>query len=158
MGARGPLKLPTHLRPVSDGELAGSAAESVPKQAPEKPAAVAESPSLSTLWDRVVPELDSAGLISPADGPGLELMLRHYLLAGQAFDQVGESVVVKDHHVAGGLKKHPAEAVFRSESDMFLRYAQQFGMTFVARARTPGAKGRDDGDANPFDAPATASG
>jgi P27 family predicted phage terminase small subunit len=114
---------------------------------------VADDDLLSSLWDAIVPELDDAGLISPVDGPSVELMLRHYALARRAFDQVGESVVVQDHHIAGGLKKHPAEQVFRSESDAFLRYAQQLGMTFVARARTPAAKGRDDGDANPFAAP-----
>lgn len=150
MGARGPLKLPTHLRPVTDREVAGSIAETAPRSAPAKPAAVAADDLLSSLWDAIVPELDEAGLISPVDGPSVELMLRHYALARRAFDQVGESVIVKDHHIAGGLKKHPAEQVFRSESDAFLRYAQQLGMTFVARARTPAAKGRDDGDANPF--------
>lgn len=45
--------------------------------------------------------------------------------------------------------KNPAEVVFRSESDMFLKYASQLGMTFVSRARTPAAKGADD-DVNPF--------
>ncbi len=34
---------------------------------------------------------------------------------------------------------NPAEAVFRAESEMFLRYAAQLGTTFVTRARTPGA-------------------
>jgi len=156
LGARGPLKLPTHLRPVTDREVAGTVAEQAPRSAPAKPAAVAEDEVLSTMWDVIVPELDGAGLVAPSDGPTLELAIRHFAMARRAFAEVGESVVVNDHHVAGGLKKHPAEQVFRSESDMFLRYAQQLGMTFVARARTPAAKAGED-DGNPFAAPAVGS-
>ncbi|SDJ07702.1 phage terminase, small subunit, putative, P27 family [Frankineae bacterium MT45] len=149
-GARGPLKLPAHLRAVNDGEPAGSAAERIRSAEPEKPEQVAADADLSGLWDSIVPELDRAGLIAPSDGPVVELALRHFLVARKAFDQIGDNVTVNDHHVAGGLKKHPAEAVFRSESDMFLRYANQLGMTFVSRARTPGAKEPDDGAENPF--------
>jgi phage terminase small subunit len=157
MGARGPLKLPTHLRPVTDTEVAGTVAEQAPRSAPAKPQEIADSEELSSLWDVIVPELDAAGLLAPSDGPTVELALRHFAMARRAFGEVGASVVVNDHHIAGGLKKHPAEQVFRSESDMFLRYAQQLGMTFVARARTPAAKGREDGDVNPF-APAAIGG
>lgn len=149
MGARGALKLPAHLRPVTDGEVAGTAAESTLREAPSKPAAVADDVELSRLWDEIVPELDRTGLIAPSDGPTVELALRHFMVARRAADEISE-VAVKDNAHGGGLKKNPAEAVFRAESDMFLRYAQQLGMTFVARARTPAAKGRDDGDANPF--------
>jgi P27 family predicted phage terminase small subunit len=157
MGTRGPLKLPTHLRPVTDHTVAGTVAEETPRSAPVKPEAVEADEILSPLWDTIVGELNAAGLLSPADGPTVELALRHFAMARRAFDQV-DSVTVRDHHVAGGLKKHPAEQVFRSESDAFLRYAQQLGMTFVARARTPAAKGREDGEGNPFAAPAASLG
>lgn len=152
MGARGPLKLPTHLRPVTDRKLADSAAEEVPAVAPTKPPSVEANAALSDLWDQIVPQLDAAGLVAPSDGTTIELALRHVIVARQAFDELdqGGSVVVKDAAIAGGMKKHPAEAVFRSESEMFLKYAQQLGMTFVARARTPSTKGADDGEANPF--------
>ena len=143
--------MPTHLRPVTDQETAGTVAEVAPRSAPAKPAAVADNETLSELWDVIVPELDAAGLVSPADGPTIELALRHFVMARRAFCELdGESVVIHDDKLAGGSKKHPAEQVFRSESDAFLRYAQQLGMTFVARARTPAAKGREDGEPNPF--------
>lgn len=155
MGARGPLKLPTHLRPVTDAEVAGTVAETAPRCAPVKPDAVAADETLSALWDQIVPQLDEAGLLAPSDGPTIELALRHVALARRAFyDVPADSVVLYDDKLAGGAKKHPAEQVFRSESEMFLKYAQQLGMTFVARARTPAAKGREDGDPNPFAAPA----
>ena len=152
MGARGPLKLPTHLRPVSDTRIADTVAEVAEKLAPEKPAAVAEHQELSALWDQLVPVLDRAGLLSPMDGLTIELALRHVLVAREASSVVEvEGVVVKDAAIAGGMKKHPAEQVMCSESEMFLRYAQQLGMTFVSRARTPATKAADgNGEANPF--------
>lgn len=153
MGQRGPLKLPTHLRPVPDRELAETVAESAPREAPEKPAAVAADDELSAMWDQVVPLLDKAGLISPADGFTVEMFLRHVVTARQAHGEIGASVVLLDDKLAGGAKKHPAEQVFRSESDMYLKYAQQLGMTFVSRARTPATKaGAEGGEENPFQA------
>jgi P27 family predicted phage terminase small subunit len=114
---------------------------------------VAANSQLSALWDEIVPELDRTGLVAPSDGPAIELALRHYLLARQASEQVGGSVSVETDENHGGVKKNPAEAVFRLESAMFLQYAGQLGMTFVSRARTPAGKGLDDGDANPFAQP-----
>lgn len=156
MGARGPLKLPTHLRAVPDKELAETVAESAPRQAPSKPAAVEADDELSAMWDQVVPLLDAAGLISPADGFTVEMFLRHVVTARQAHGEIGDSVTLYDDKLAGGAKKHPAEQVFRSESDMYLKYAQQLGMTFVARARTPATKaGAEGGEENPFAARTT---
>ncbi len=151
MGARGPLKLPSHLQAVPDAsKAADTAASAVPAVAPTKPKAVEEDRELSALWDDIVPELDRAGLVTVSDGPSIELALRHFLMARQAAAAVGGVVAVSDHHNGGTLKKNPAEAVFRAESDMFLKYAQQLGMTFVSRARTPvESKGSGSGE-NPF--------
>mgnify|MGYP003440066352 CR=1 FL=1 len=149
MGARGPLKIVSPLRSVRES-LAGSAAAEVPALAPRKPEAVASDVALSALWDEIVPELDRAGLVAPSDGPAVEMCLRHFLVARAAYEQVGAEVTVRDMG-HGGVKKSPAEAVFRAQSEMFLKFAQQLGMTFVARARTPAAKGADN-DGNPFTA------
>ena len=145
MGARGKLKLATGLTIVPDG----TAAADVPALAPRKPKTVADNSDLSDLWDEIVPELDRAGLVSVSDAAAIELALRHFLVARLASDSIGSEVAVADEHNAGTMKKNPAEAVFRLESDMFLKYAQQLGMTFVSRARTPAAKG-DGEDVNPF--------
>lgn len=154
MGARGSLKLPPHLRAVQAGEDVDeelTAASVVPRVAPLKPEAVAANEELSKLWDVVVPQLDEAGLVAPSDGLSIELALRHYLLARAAHDEVDRVTVADTNH--GGIKKHPAESIFRSESEMFLRYATQLGMTFVARARTV-VKGPEGGEDNPFASPA----
>lgn len=150
MGARGPLKLP----PLSLVPPATAAAEVQPI-GPEKPNAVARNRELSALWDELVPELDKDGLLARSDGPALELALRHFLLARKASNAANrKGLAVPDHHGAGAVKKNPAEAIFRAESAMFLRYAQQLGMTFAGRARTPAGQGDGEGgeggEANPF--------
>ena len=146
MGARGKLKIASHLTSV---DVDGTAAASVQPIAPDKPAPVAEDPELSTLWDTIVPTLDAAGLISPSDAPAVEMALRHFRAARVASDELAGGPVSMRDEKNGRDMKNPAEVVFRSESEMFLKYAQQLGMTFVSRARTPTAKGDGD-DVNPF--------
>ena len=149
MGARGALKIVSPLKPVGEA-MAGTAAADVPALAPLKPDEVATDEVLSGLWDLIVPQLDEAGLVSPADGPAVELCIRHFRAARAASDELaqGQATVWDDKN--GRPMKNPAEVVFRSESLAFLEFAKQLGMTFVARARTPAAsKGADDGG-NPF--------
>lgn len=148
MGARGPLKIAKHLKAVP-AATEGTVAAEVAPLAPEKPEDVECDPALSRNWDLIVPGLDRAGLLTEADLPSLVLALMHYVTATQAFRQIGGDVTVADHH-NGDVKKNPAEAVMRAESEMFLKYAQQLGMTFVSRARTPAVKGDADGEENPF--------
>lgn len=147
MGARGKLKLASHLSTVDTEDTAAAVMQ---PEAPEKPSLVSADKELSALWDAIVPTLDAAGLIGRSDGPSVELALRHFLVARKASEAIGENITITDHG-HGGKKKNPAEAVFRAESEMFLKYAQQLGMTFVSRARTP-TKGDGDGEPNPFSA------
>ena len=147
MGARGQLKLANHLHSVP-AATKGTAAAEVSPLAPRKPSEVESDPALSAAWDIIVPGLDAAGLLSESDLPSLVLALMHYVVASKAYRQIGGEVVVEDHHNSG-VKKNPAEAVLRAESEMFLKYAQQLGMTFVSRARTPSVKGEAD-EPNPF--------
>lgn len=148
MGVSGPLRLPKHLRSVAD-EAPDTVADQTLPQAPTKPDGLPDE--VSAAWDLIVDALDECGLLSRADGATVELAVRHYVTAVKA-----SNIVLRDDDVSvpdkthGGLKKHPAEAVFRSESDMFLRYAQQLGMTFVSRARTTAPKADSGGDGNPF--------
>lgn len=141
-GSRGPLKLITSGEP-DDDEL--TAQNVVPAGTPIKPEAVKDDEELSALWDAMVPSLT---LAAPSDGPVIELMLRHYCLARDAYKEIDGKTTVADHN-HGGVKKNPAESVLRAESDMFLRYAQQLGMTPAARARIP-MPGGDGAEENPF--------
>lgn len=157
MGQRGRLKLPPHLQAVPANHEPESAASSVQPEAPRKPVVVAQNRALSTLWDEIVPELDKDGLLAKSDMMALELALRHFLLARKASNKANREGLAVADKTHGGLKKNPAEAIFRAESSMFLRYAQQLGLTFAGRARTPAKpEGTRDGaeEANPFAQPA----
>lgn len=153
MGERGPLKLPKHLRPVSSDGATGTVAERVRAVAPERPFGFPQDDAeLSALWDEMVSTLDEAGLLARCDGPMVELALRHFLAARRASDAVfrGDVVVADQSH--GGVKKNPAGAEFRNQSALFLEFAKQLGMSFVARARTPLRDGDESGgrSGNPF--------
>lgn len=143
--------MPLHLQAVPDPATPHTAAAAVQPIAPTKPDSVAADEELSALWDEIVPELDKDGLLARSDVMALELCLRHFQLARKASGEAnrdGISVSDKGH---GGVKKNPTEAIFRAESVMFLRYAQQLGMTFAGRARTPAKGESGDGlDENPF--------
>lgn len=155
MGARGPVAVPPHLKVVPDATVVETTASVTPREIPDKPAEVEADPALSDLWDEVVPEFAAAGLLSKVDALQLELTLRHVVVARDAYRVVvDEGVIVKDAAIAGGVKKHPAEAVLRSESEMAQRGLQQMGGSFVSRARTPSVKADADGDDNPFVTPA----
>lgn len=148
MGARGKLKLADPLVSVAGGTR-GTAAAAVPALAPSKPAAVANDAVLSAAWDEIVPALDAAGLLCPADAPAVELALRHFTAARVASDQLIAQGPTEYDNKNDRTMKNPAEVVFRSESELFLKYAAQLGMTFVSRART--ALTEDGGaDGNPF--------
>lgn len=157
IGARGPLKLvPEASTSSTASDDPSSVADIVPRGAPVKPDVVADDEDLSALWDLIVPELDRAGLIAPPDGPMVEIALRSFLLTRKAHEQLiadGGGVTVADTN-HGGVKKHPAETVFRAQADLFMRLAQQLGMTWMARARTLVAGGEGD-QPNPFAAPGT---
>ncbi|ONK09447.1 putative phage terminase, small subunit, P27 family [Streptomyces sp. MP131-18] len=151
MGARGPLKIPKHLKSVPAGEqAAGTVAERVDASAPSRPPGFPDGdPEMVELWDAIVPQLDRAGLLTPADGPTVELALRHFLAARQAGNALaGGDVVLDDPAHGGTAKKNPAGSEMRSQSQLFLEYAKQLGMSFAARARMPA---KDEAtEANPF--------
>lgn len=150
MGARGPLKIPKYLQAVPNGEAAGTVAERVTPSAPDPPPGFPEDPDLRQLWDTIVPELDRAGLLTKADGPTVELALRHFLAARKAGDALLDGDVVIDDAAHGGQKKNPAGAEMRAQSQLFLEFAKQLGMSFASRARIPSKEDPVKGASNPF--------
>ena len=141
MGERGRLKLPKHLAPVPTNSE-GTLADQVKPGAPDTPHGFPNDPELTALWVELVPELDKAGLLARTDGMTVELAIRHFLAAREASDELMETgAAVRDvahGRETGAMKKSPADAVFRSQSAMFLEYVKQLGMAFAARARIPG--------------------
>lgn len=156
MGARGPLKVPAHLQlvpPSQSGTASGrtetTAAEKVHLGAPVKPRGLPAA--ASKAWDEIVPVLDEAGMLSPADGLTLELALRHFVQARAASVQLlrAKSVTIHDYK-NGRDAKHPASQIMRDHSAEFLKYAAQLGLSFAARARVTVAADAPSESGNPY--------
>lgn len=158
MGARGPLKL---IDPrTSPSAVPDSVAAEVTPKAPTMPAGVAEDEELAALWKEIVPGLDEAGLLTPADAASVEVMLRHVLTVRMAHREIMKAGTVTAPASDTDIeKKHPAEVIMRLESAAVMQWADKLGMTWMSRARTQavpastgGAKG---GPSSPFAAPAS---
>ena len=156
MGARGPLRLVTAVTTPEEA-LEGSAQMDVPAAARKiyKPARVRQSESLSELWDEIVPELVKGGLLTAMDVPAIEVALRHFrafLSVDEEWHDAGYEPTIMEQNAAGiyQTKKNPLEVSHRSQSNLFLAYCKQLGMTFASRARTSGG---DDGSASAGDNP-----
>lgn len=140
------LKLAQHLKLASvDGDVVteaikGTAAADVQLGMPPKPRAIADDDEFSEVWDAIVPELYAAKLCSRIDWPILEMLVRHFVAARDASDDLnlGESTVWDEKN--DRPMKNPAEVVFRSESMAFMAYAKEMGMTFASRAAAPGRR------------------
>lgn len=150
MGDRGALKLPRHLNPITAGSGPETAADKVTPQAAARPHGFPDDDAdMVALWDQMVPMLDKAGLMTEADGPVVELALRHFLAARRASDaMMGDNILLADER-NGGSRKNPAGVEFRAQSEMFLAYVKQLGMSFASRARIP-AKDSTGDNGNPF--------
>lgn len=155
MGARGPLKIPSHLSAVPDpaggtvGKPEVTAAAAVGGGRPQKPKSMPAA--ASRMWDQIVDDLEDTGLLAKCDAATLELALRHYALAVRASNSIMRASVIQKDHKNKREMKHPASQVFHAHSSAFLEYAKQLGLTFVSRARTPfGDQEGGTGDGSPF--------
>ena len=145
MGTRGPLKKAPALS-VVPVNTAGTAAALVKPRAPQKPDRVKKDPVMSQVWDEIVPNLDSAGMVAPMDAPALEMFVRHVASAIRANDAIEDYGVYK---LDGSTSVSPEVRAWISESKMVLEYAKQFGLTFASRARTVTTPDESSGT-NPF--------
>ena len=74
----------------------------------------------------------------------------------QAFNEItliGDLTAADTAHGDGrDVRRNPLDQVMRGHSDKVLQYAQQLGMTFISRARTPSTKDvtSNGGKENPF--------
>ncbi len=86
------------------------------------------------LWRRVAPELLKAGILTMWDKSSFETMCSSYHMMRIAEAELAkEGLTVKDDR--GGVKKHPAAAIFKASSDTYSKHAELFGLTPVSRQR-----------------------
>jgi P27 family predicted phage terminase small subunit len=100
--------------------------------APEKPKNL--PPAGSALWDEIVAVLHTARVADAIDAPALTALCVQWARAEQA-----RAALRKDGIFAlgstGQLTEHPALGIERAAHGMFLRFAEQYGLTAAARSR-----------------------
>lgn len=141
MGSRGPVSIHA-VDPRKQPR--DTAVTKVHSRAPEKPQGLSEVES--NKWDQLVATLEPAGLLAECDALTLELACRHYAISVQASQQLTTEGLLYRR----GSAKHPAALVLKENSTLYLDYAKQLGLSFVARARTDLQRQDTDKD-NPFD-------
>ena len=106
-----------------------------PRTKAKKPHGLAtHNPKVSRLWDQYGPELERLGLLTGMDVGALRLMLQHYQFAVEAAAEVRQvGLTRKDEN--GVERKHPMLTIFERHSEMYRKWATEFGMTPSARTR-----------------------
>lgn len=86
------------------------------------------------FWRQAVPTLMQVGLLSSVDQAALEMLATQYARAKQAAE-----VIKNQGHLARGstgqLVEHPSLRTEREAATAFLRFAEQYALTPVARTR-----------------------
>lgn len=95
-------------------------------------------PAASELWDELVPILDNANVLNRVDAAALQALCIQWERAEQARRAI-KTEGLFTLGSAGQLAEHPALQVERQAHQLMLRFAEQFGITPVARARIAAA-------------------
>jgi P27 family predicted phage terminase small subunit len=137
-GKPGPAARPVELtrRLGNPGHRTGLPEQSAPigNEVAETVEAPADLPPPGQdLWREVIPTLSKYGGLRSADLPALKAMCVAYarmVLAGQVLNAEGYFTLGS----TGQQVAHPAFKMEQEASATFLRYAQQFGLTWLARS------------------------
>lgn len=105
-----------------------------PIKPPDLPAAASE------LWDAIVPALTGVGVAQMPDTPALVALCVQWARAEEARELIDREGVVAIGST-GQMTTHPALKVERNAHLVFLKFAQEFGLTPAARARIVAALG-----------------
>jgi P27 family predicted phage terminase small subunit len=104
----------------------------VPKKPPSLP------PAAAALWDEIVPALELAGIVEFPDTAQLTALCIQWARAEEA-----RVILARDGILGvgsmGQMAPHPALAIERAAHLVFLKFAQENGLTPAARARIAAA-------------------
>lgn len=126
--------------PTAAKKLAGNPGKrSLPVNEPRPSEAMPSMPrgrlsdEAKRFWRGNCEALHEAGLLTAVDGAAYALMATHYALALEAAQVVDEEGISTEDE-RGLTRKHPLLAVWKQNSEAFLKFAREFGMTPSARA------------------------
>lgn len=138
MSIRGPKPKPLEVR-QREGTLRPDRHGVAPVRITPAPPDISEPPehldeTAKEFWREAVPILAQVGLVSTVDKAALELAATQYARAKQA-----ARVVKEQGHLARGstgqLVEHPSLRTEREAATVFLRFAEHYALTPVARTR-----------------------
>jgi P27 family predicted phage terminase small subunit len=130
-GNAGNRPLPAPLELSGKVENARRALEELPPPA-DLPRAALE------LWNDVVPILGAAGVLNRVDRAALTALCIQWHRAEQARKALKAEGIFTTGST-GQIVEHPALGIERTAHQLFVRFAEQFGITPVARARIAAA-------------------
>lgn len=91
-------------------------------------------PDALEAWERIVPTLAEVGILDGIDSMALEALCTQFARAKEA-----GRIIAREGYTAKGsmgqLVEHPAVSTERAAYAMFLRFAEQYALTPVARTR-----------------------
>lgn len=96
-------------------------------------------PDAKRFWARTIPVLDKIGMLDGVDSAALEMAATAYARFRGAQRTIADEGAFQKT-ARGGLKEHPAVGLERRQMEVFLRFAEQYGLTPVARTRLGLAK------------------
>lgn len=112
---------------------------------PEKPAEL--SPDADWLWDQVIAQLDTVGLLKPLDAPALEVACETFARWREAVRmRRGDGLLAENSQ---GRVSAPWIGIEERASKEFRSWCAEFGFTPAAEKNLPGGDGNDH-DENPF--------
>jgi P27 family predicted phage terminase small subunit len=132
MGQRGPKKTPAAVKRARGTFRADrDAGLELPPGAPVKPPWLDER--AGDEWDRRVPQLVQAGLLSPADQVPFGLFCQAFSQMVRCLELI-QSVGYTTETVTGAVIQHPAVSILHKARSDLIKLAREFGMTPAARS------------------------
>lgn len=142
MGSRaGRRPVPSALNDLrgNPGKRAKNHLEPKPKSTVKKPPKLARNrPAVNRAWNKIAPELEELGLLTGLDALAFRMMLEHGVISLEALHEMrmpDGTLQLSREDENGVERKHPMLQIFRDNSNMMLKYLQEFGMTPASRVR-----------------------
>lgn len=150
MGKRGPAPKPTALRLIEGNRGHQKINKEQPRPRPVTPPCPSWLSSLGKReWRRVVPELESMGLLTIVDMAALAGYCESYAVWKGARRQLKTEAWVYPN-LQGTLCRHPLVGIADKALANMLRFASEFGFTPAARTRIQVPKAANDDDMSEF--------
>jgi P27 family predicted phage terminase small subunit len=136
MAKRGRKPVPPQLRILKQ---MGAGAKSFPLPArlvkrPDKPRFVESDANASDLWDKIVPDLVEAKVLSVLDGTALSLLCHTYSVWRDCVDDIAKNGPISEG-ASGAPKPNPAVTMGLQAAKQCQSLMAEFGLTPSSRAK-----------------------